>query len=152
MDSTGSDRDRRFQDLADRSEIERLLVDYGRYLDAGNFDAFAELFAENAELLLGPGMRASGREEIRLMMSTRLQYRVGKVFHLITSPVVLIDGDRATAETMWTVAVDDAAQPGRIAVTGLGRHRDDLVRDEGRWVIRRRRGYQDLPSVSSLPE
>lgn len=149
MDDSRRDPDPRLRELQDHAEIQRLLIDYGRHLDAGNFEAFGELFADNAELLLGPGMRATGRDEIRRMMATRLQGRVGRVFHLITSPVVNLDGDRATTEVMWTVTVDDSAQPGGVAVTGVGRHRDDLVRDRGRWVILRRRGYQDLPPVTT---
>ena len=33
----------------------------------------------------------------------------------------------------------------------LGRHRDDLVREDGAWKIARRRGYVDVPSVMPSP-
>ena len=139
-------QDPALQRLLDLAEIQQLHFDYGRHLDAGDFDAFADLFAEDAELLLGPGMRAAGRTAIRDMMAKRLRDRVGKVFHLITSPAVQLDGDSATAEVMWVVAGEDPSQPGRVVLNGLGRHRDELKREEGRWVISRRRSYQDLPT------
>jgi hypothetical protein len=46
--------------LEDLMEIHQLFVDYGRYLDAGDFDAYAELFADDGEVLLGPMGRAKG--------------------------------------------------------------------------------------------
>jgi uncharacterized protein (TIGR02246 family) len=138
----------RLRELEDHAEIGRLLTAYGRYLDSGDFEAFGQLFSVDAELALGPGMRATGKDAIVEMMRTRLAERVGKVFHIISSSVIHVDGNEATSEVMWTVAVADPDVPSRIAVTGVGRHRDNLVREEGRWLIRRRRGYQDLPRVT----
>ncbi len=69
-------------------EIHQLLVDYGHHLDAGDLDAYAELFADDGELLLGPVARASGRAEIKAVMSKALAGASGNSYHVITSPRV----------------------------------------------------------------
>ena len=136
------DRLRRLEDLL---EIHQLFVDYGRYLDAGALDAYAELFADDGELLLGPVGRASGREEIKAVMAKALAGAKGSSFHIISSPAVKLDGDCATSEVMWTVVQRDA--DGKPSVGMIGRHVDDLVRERGQWRFQRRKGYVDIPSA-----
>lgn len=133
----------RSQRLEDRDAIHQLFVDYGRYLDAGDIDRYADCFATDAEVLLGPMGRARGRDHIRRLMSAMLTGRVGANYHIISSPQVSLDGDRATSEVMWTVISRDA--DGKPKLTSMGRHVDDLVREDGTWKIARRRGLVDLP-------
>jgi uncharacterized protein (TIGR02246 family) len=136
------DRLRRLEDIA---EIHQLFVDYGLALDAGDFDAYAELFAEDGEVLLGPMGRAKGRENIKTLMSTTLARGAGSSFHIISSPQVRLDGDTATSTVMWSVVTAD--ESGRAGLTMIGRHLDDLVRERGRWKIARRRGLVDIPKL-----
>ena len=133
---------RRLEDLA---EIQQLFIDYGRHLDRGDFAAYAALFAEDAELLLGPVARAKGRAEIEAVMTKALAGQVGSSLHIISSPIIQLDGDRATAEVMWTALQREGE--GRPVVSMVGRHLDDLVREDGRWRFRRRRGVIDIPST-----
>lgn len=143
-----SDRlDERVRRLEDLQDIHQLFVDYGEHLDAGDFDAYAELFAEDGEVLLGPMGRAKGRDEIKDLMSTVLADTVGSTFHIISSPRVTLEGDRARSTVMWTVA--SLAADGLARVTTVGHHVDELVRVDGRWYFQRRRGVVNLPS--SLP-
>jgi hypothetical protein len=58
---------------------------------------------------------------------------------------VLIDGDSATSEVMWTVV--QRGSDGAPVVAMIGRHRDELVREDGRWRFRLRRGFVDIPSA-----
>jgi ketosteroid isomerase-like protein len=132
---------RRAEDLI---EIQQLFVQYGRYLDRGDFAAYAALFAADGELMIGPMGRAKGPAEIEAMMSKTLEGRSGQSYHLITAPIIELDGDQATSEVMWTVLVREADGSPRVSMTG--RHRDELVREGGRWKFRRRRGYVDIPS------
>ena len=46
-------------------------------------------------MLLGPLGRAKGRAEIKDLMATALADKVGTTFHIISSPRVTLDGDRA---------------------------------------------------------
>jgi len=135
----------RLQRLEDLEEIRQLFIDYGHHLDRGNFAEYAALFAEEGEVLLGPMGRAKGPAEIEALMRRTLEGRVGTSFHLITSPVVQLDGDRATSQVMWTVLA--RGEDGAPEVTMLGHHRDELVREKGRWRFLRRAGYPDLPTT-----
>ena len=137
--------EQRLRHLEDRDEIHQLFVDYGQHLDAGDFAAYAELFAADGEVRLGPMGSAKGRDEIRALMERALAGVVGTSYHLITSPRVQIDGDTATSEVMWTVV--QRGSDGAPVVAMIGRHRDELVREDGRWRFRLRRGFVDIPSA-----
>jgi uncharacterized protein (TIGR02246 family) len=135
----------RLQRLEDLMEIHQLFIDYGMHLDAGRFDEYASLFATDGEIRIGPMGKAQGREQIRDMMTKNLEGLVGKTFHVISSPMVQLDGDTATSEVMWTMI--QRGDDGRPEVAMLGRHRDQLVREDGRWRIKVRRGFIDVPST-----
>ena len=137
--------EQRLRRLEDLQAIHQLFIDYGHHLDSGNFSSYAALFAEDGEVMLGPMGRAKGRAEIEALMTKTLQGRTGESFHLITSPVVQLDGDRASSEVMWTVLA--RGDEGRPVVTMLGRHKDELVRENGSWKFLRRSGLVDIPSA-----
>ena len=59
-DSNGDELGARLRRLEDLEEIRQLFVDYGHHLDRGDLDAYAALFTDDAELLLGPLGRARG--------------------------------------------------------------------------------------------
>ena len=78
-------------------------------------------------------LRGSGHDESRAGYTS------------ISSPTIELDGDRATSGVMWTVIQRDPDRKPRLSI--LGRHVDDLVREDGRQKIARRRGLVDLPQV-----
>jgi uncharacterized protein (TIGR02246 family) len=135
----------RVQRLEDLLEIHQLFVDYGLALDAGDFDTYASLFAKDGEVMIGPMGRAKGRDEIRELMSGMLAGGVGSSYHIISSPQVQLEGDTATSQVMWSVV--NVADDGQARLTMIGRHKDDLVREDGRWKIARRRGFVDIPGA-----
>jgi uncharacterized protein (TIGR02246 family) len=137
--------DARLRRLEDLLEINQLFIDYGAYLDAGDFEAYSSLFAEDGEVKLGPVGRAKGRDEIRKLMEGTLGGSAGSSYHVISSPRVELDGDTATSEVMWTVV--NRAADGSAVLSMIGRHRDRLVREDGRWRFRERKGYVDIPSA-----
>jgi hypothetical protein len=69
----------------------------------------------------------------------------GSSYHVISSPRVELDGDTATSEVMWTVV--NRGSDGTAVLSMIGRHRDRLVREDGRWRFRERKGYVDIPSA-----
>ena len=133
----------RLQRLEDRDAIHQLFIDYGRFLDAGDLDAYASLFAVNGEVMLGPIGRATGRDNIRELMGKILSGRIGSAYHIISSPTVTLAGDEASSEVMWTVIQRDTQ--GKPYLSSMGRHVDRLVREDGSWKIAQRRGLIDLP-------
>jgi len=142
-----SDLEARLQRLEDLLEIQQLFIDYGSHLDAGRFDEYAKLFASDGEVKLGPMGRAKGPEAIQALMESILGNRADseKSYHLITSPMVQIDGDSATSEVMWSVV--HIGEDGNPELSSLGVHNDELVREDGRWKFRERRGSMRIPAV-----
>ncbi len=139
------DIEKRLRRLEDIQAIGQLFIDYGQFLDAGDLDAYTSLFAEDGELKLGPMGQARGRDAIKEVMTKALEGLVGTSFHIISSPIIKLDGDRATSEVMWTVIQRGA--DGKPMVPMIGRHKDELVREQdGQWRFRLRRGFVDIPS------
>jgi uncharacterized protein (TIGR02246 family) len=153
MDHPEAARDalaQRVQRLEDLVAIHQLFVDYGRYLDAGDIEAYASLFAEDGEVLLGPIGRAKGRAAIQELMNKTLAGRQGSSYHIISSPRVALDGDHATSTVMWSVIA--RTPDGGVAVTMVGHHDDVLRREPDGWRFVRRKGFVYLPSAMPLPQ
>jgi SnoaL-like domain len=135
----------RLQRLEDLEAIHQLFIDYGVYLDAGDFDGYASLFAAEGEVKLGPMGRAKGPVEIGALMAKVLEGTIGKTFHVISSPVVTLDGDSASSTVMWTVV--ERTDDGQPRVSMIGKHVDQLTRENGRWKFLTRKGLIDIPSA-----
>lgn len=146
MSSTIEERLRQLEDLV---AIQQLFIDYGLALDAGNLDAYANLFALEGTVNLGPIGRATGREAIRALMATTLEGIIGSSFHIVSSPQIEISGDMATSRVMWTVIHRDSS--GHPQVTMIGKHHDQLIREHGEWKILSRRGTVDIPTAYRPP-
>lgn len=135
----------RLRRVEDILAIQQLFVDYGLALDAGDFAAYAGVFAEQGELNLGPIGTAVGRGAIEALMSRTMNGRVGSSYHVVSSPqITFVDDDHATSQVMWTVV--HRQKDGQPKLTMMGRHVDRLVRENGAWKIAARRGLIDLPS------
>jgi len=134
----------RLQRLEDLEAIRQLFIDYGYYLDHGMFEEYGQLFASDGEVLLGPIGRAKGPEAITALMTKTLGGRQGNSYHVICNPVIHLDGDRATTDVTWVVVT--RSESGAATVSMLGRHKDVVVREGGRWKFQRREGHVDIPS------
>jgi ketosteroid isomerase-like protein len=131
--------------LEDLMDINQLFIDYGEHVDAGDFHAYAALFAHDGEVLLGPYGRATGRAAIEELVTTQLGAKVGTSFHIISSPRITLDGDTATSTVVWSVAV--LGDDGLARVSMIGHHIDKLTRTDEGWKIQQRRGTVNLPSL-----
>ena len=134
----------RLRRLEDLEEIRALYVDYGRHLDAGDVAAYAALFARDAKLRLAPIMRADGRAEIERVAGATLRPSPDgsrRAVHVIGSPTVALSGDAATGECVWAAVTKGADGASQVLV---GRHVDELVREDGHWRIACRRGFIDI--------
>jgi 3-phenylpropionate/cinnamic acid dioxygenase small subunit len=134
--------------MEDLMEIHQLFIDYGAHLDAGRFDAYGNLFAREGEALMGPMGRAKGPANIAAMMSGILADKVGTTFHIVSSPRVTLKGDEASSEVMWSVV--SKMPDGTASLNAIGRHVDELIREEGLWRFLKRKGYVDLPKTMVL--
>ena len=140
----------RLQRLEDILAIQQLFIDYGLALDAGDLDQYAQLFAKQGTVNLGPIGCATGRDEIRALMAQTLEGLVGSSFHIVSSPQINFHGETATSQVMWTVIHRD--KNGQPQVTMIGKHHDELIREDGEWKIQTRKGTVDIPSKYRAPE
>lgn len=142
----------RLQRLEDLEEIRQLFVDYGYHLDRCDFASYGTLFAEEGEILLGPMGRAKGPAAIQAMMEKVLGGKAGASYHVIANPIITFDEssggtsgpNRATTDVTWVVVSRDPE--GKAQVPMLGRHKDVVTRENGRWKFLRREGHIDIPS------
>jgi hypothetical protein len=83
-------------------------------------------------------------------MAQTLEGLVGSSFHIVSSPQIKVHGDIATSQVMWTVIHRD--KNGQPQVTMIGKHHDELIRENGEWKIQTRKGTVDIPSKYQAPE
>jgi ketosteroid isomerase-like protein len=135
----------RVRRLEDQDAVWRLFVAYKDRLDRRDFAGYAALFADDGEWLGNLG-KARGPAEIQALLERTMDHWAGeatKTFHLVGNPAIDVDGDRATAESMWCYLVRD--ENDRVALSLLGHYEDVLVRTEDGWKFQRRVAYCDIP-------
>ena len=114
--------------------IERLLVDYGRTLDNRDFAAYSHLFAQDGEwkgalgTYKGPAAIQAAMEKI--FTAAAADIPKGKNFHVMSNFVIDVQGDRATAKSMFIFYKMDKSEP---QPSVAGRYEDILIRENGVW-------------------
>jgi len=139
--------EQRLQRMEDESAIRRILVQYGAFLDAKDFVSYAALFAREGEWIGGFG-RFKGPAAIQKMLEERLGkaepgYINKQSYHLMSNPLIEINGDRAKATSKYLFVMksaDDKPIP-----TLAGRYVDDFVRENGQWKVLRRVTHGVIP-------
>jgi uncharacterized protein (TIGR02246 family) len=136
----------RLRVLEAKEEIRNLLQEYRRTLDIRDLRAFSALFASNGSWT-GASGAATGPEAIYTMLTEALAdnppWPGATLWHLITDPSVAVDGDRATATSMWMhVRRGDGDTP---LLPTLGLYEDDLIVEDGVWRFLRRSVTRQIP-------
>lgn len=120
--------------LIARAQIEDMLVEYYQVLGAGSthFDSY---YTEDAVLDVN-GIVKRGKGPIDDLYRTIPQQK-GTVHVLLTNPQITVRGDTATADVIWTEVYSEnhAALP---RIVEQGREHDELVKQHGRWYLKRR--------------
>jgi hypothetical protein len=139
----------RVQRIEDTMEIERLLLNYGRHLDAREFKAYSLLFAKDGVWSGGMGT-VQGPAAIQAFMEKAIPGpNAVHNYHLLSNFVIDVTGDTATAWSRWMFMVPG---PNNTAVAAQsGRYEDTLVREDGRWKFKRRVASNDIPSSGPPP-
>ncbi|TDC46529.1 nuclear transport factor 2 family protein [Jiangella ureilytica] len=136
------------QEIADRLEIEQLLIRYCHAVDGRDWDAYRAVFTSDAvidDVTAGPG---NSVEEMAAFLAGAFE-RVVVIQHAISTSRVKIDGDTATARTICHCPVVLRRGDGetRLFFQGLW-YDDELVRTSDGWKIAHRAetGYfHDMP-------
>ena len=138
----------RAQLLQDINDIKRLQRSYGYYLDEGQWDDVADLFAADAELEIGFDGVYRGRERIRAYWRTIGEggngLSPGRLNeHLQVMPVITLGTDAQNANGTWrTIALTGVL--GRNAHWSEGPAEILYVKQAGVWKIQRLQWFQTL--------
>src|SRR5262245_2657217 len=124
----------RLQRMEDEKAIERVLLEYGRTLDARDFAAYAALFAADGQWKGAQGAY-KGPKEIQEQMEKTFTAAAadipkGQNFHVMSDFVIDVQGDRATARSKFIFYKLDGRKP---VAEVAGRYEDVLIRVGGAW-------------------
>jgi uncharacterized protein (TIGR02246 family) len=136
----------RLRVLEAKEEIRNLLQEYRRTLDVRDLRAFSALFASNGSWV-GASGAATGPEEIHSMLTAALPdnppWPGSTLWHLITDPAIAVDGERATAQSLWMhVRRGEDDTP---LLPTLGVYEDELAVEDGTWRFLRRSVTRQIP-------
>jgi uncharacterized protein (TIGR02246 family) len=125
--------------LLDIEEIKQLKARYFRFVDAKDWDAWAQVFAVDAVLEIPEGeLVHRGRDEIVANVSAVME-PVRTVHHGHMPEIELIGPD--TARAIWAmedyVEFPPAEDGTRMGLRGYGHYHEEYRRDEGTWRIAR---------------
>jgi ketosteroid isomerase-like protein len=136
----------------DRALIENLSNRYMVAVDAGDIETVMSTWAEDGVLEWVGGVE-TGKAEIREAMSnfggaaaipripesatTRPRTR-----HQIINHVIDVDGDAATTIAYWFAFTNDNPE-GEVRILFFGHYEDQLVRQDGGWVFKKRSVYNE---------
>jgi hypothetical protein len=120
--------------LIDRAQIKDMLVDYYEALSAGSthFDSF---YTDDALVDIN-GIVKHGKGPIDDLYKT-IPKSKGTVHVLLTNPKIVVHGDSATADVIWTEVYSEthSAPP---QIVEQGREHDELVKRGSRWYLKKR--------------
>jgi len=139
--------DQVMREVRDRAEIEDLMWRYTRALDTTDATAYAAVYTPDGQF--GTGATATkGREALTKMVADLRASRVANeakgvrnppMYHMTANhAVTFIDRDHARVDAYYLTAFGPAGQETPLRVAAVGRSVDELVRVNGRWLIKTR--------------
>ena len=127
----------RLRALEDREAIRDLIARYGPLADSGQAEAVAALFAEDGVYAVGGMGEAQGRAAIAALISGPVHQALmaDGCAHVLTSPVIALEGDRAVARCHSIVF---RHEDGEWAPVRVAANRWELTRGKAGWQVTRR--------------
>ncbi|MXO59705.1 DUF4440 domain-containing protein [Altererythrobacter salegens] len=139
--------EQRVERIEAESAIRRVLIEYGKFLDAKDYRAYAGLFAKDGVWQGGFGTFTGPTAIEKMLVDNMGAPEPGFVnkanYHMLTNPVITIAGDTAEVESkylFWTASTDNRPTP-----LLAGRYVDKFVREGGQWKIARRTTWGQIP-------
>lgn len=127
----------RLRRVEDEADIVRLVASYGPAVDSCSADAVTALWADGGTYELQHGTYTSDTMHRVVESDRHLGYVAAGSAHVMTTPRIDLDGDRATALSYSLVFVRDA-EADRWVVDRAAANRWDLERTPDGWKVRRR--------------
>jgi uncharacterized protein (TIGR02246 family) len=143
---SGDTFEARLQRVEDELAIQRVIVDYAKYIDSRNYDGYVSLFAKDGVWSNPSGMH-KGAAAIRKMVEGYMGPAHAPNhadYHIASNIEVNVDGDRATAVSRWLFIERNPDGVPTPTIGGL--YRDDFVREDGRWKFKHRVAENLMPT------
>lgn len=139
--------DQVMREVRDRAEIEDLMWRYTRALDTTDAAAYAAVYTPDGQF--GTGANATkGTAALTKMVADLRATRVANeakgvrnapMYHMTANhAITFIDRDRARVDAYYLTAFGPAGQETPLRVAAVGRSVDELVRVNGKWLIKTR--------------
>ena len=129
--------------LEAREAIRTLYAEYGRTLDARDFQAFSRLWAKEAQYGSAKGPEAIGAF-LEKAIGTNYPDSKGKNYHLYFNESIEVQGDRGTGISKggYVMATPDNTKADFLL---LATYRDEYIREDGKWKFLRRQTVGEIP-------
>jgi ketosteroid isomerase-like protein len=128
----------RLDELESREQIRQIFVDYAKYLDSGDHAGYASLFASDGVLIaaLGEAVGPAAIEEVLdKNLGPQVRGHLPQAVHVMNNQRIDLNGETGTTDVVWFYLTTDT--DGVPTVLQCGRYRDDVVREDGAWKIKR---------------
>ena len=135
------------REVRDRAEIEELMWRYTRALDTTDADAYAAIYTADGQFSAG-STATKGRDALKKMVADLRQgqaadaakgVRRPAMYHMTANHAIrFIDKDRARVDAYYLTAFGAAGENTPLRIAAVGRSVDELVRVDGRWLIKSR--------------
>jgi len=132
------------QQAKDRDEIEALMWRYARALDTLDADAYASAYTPDGEFRAG-GNPTAGTAALKKMIADLKTARMERekteaqpaMYHMDMNKYVEFPAkDRARHHTYWQTVFGAVGRGGQVRVAAAGHAVDDLVKVNGKWLIK----------------
>ena len=119
-------------------QIANLVYRYAEYIDSGDLEGAAALFA-HARVKV-PGSELGPEEVLRMWRSGIILYEDGtpRTKHVITNPIIEVDEEAGRGSCRSYYTVIQQAGDGPLAPVICGRYHDEFERVDGQWRFSRR--------------
>ena len=143
--------------LVDRAAIQDLVAGYAVAMDAGDAEAYAALFAEDAEFKFGNNhlkSRAEIMERMAPVLASQINTQIAdstsptRLRHMLSAHTIDIDGDTATVRGNWITA--SARSGDGVNIGALGYFNDTMVKQDGVWKYKARNVVVELASEAAI--
>jgi uncharacterized protein (TIGR02246 family) len=131
------------REVRDRAEIEDLMWRYTRALDTGNGTAYAAAYTPDGQFSAGTTV-TKGRDALMKLVGGAAPAQAGAaarppMYHTTANhAITFLSKDSARVDAYYITAVAAAGQQTPARVAAVGRSVDELVRQNGRWLIKSR--------------
>ena len=127
--------------LEEKDAIREVIARYCFHIDRNDFDAWAQTFTEDGVFEVQNLMKFEGRSSIREFANHIPKNERGQtgMMHYTMNQIIDVSGERATATCYMLIVREGTPLHADIA----GRYEDELVKQSGRWLFKRRTAFFD---------